>query len=113
MWTVLMPSLFKVILSHLHFSTRFLGHCHPSRSCSLYTSFQILQGYPINFHGFLGVIPAVHAVIIHRDHPQIFAALGFEMMVAVRYAAGAGFYVSKFPEQWKPGAFDIARQSFH
>nr|CAN68834.1 hypothetical protein VITISV_022162 [Vitis vinifera] len=84
-----------VILSHLHFSTRFLGHCHPSRSCSLYTSFQILQGYPINFHGFLGVIPAVHAVIIHRDHPQIFAALGFEMMVAVRYAAGAGFYLPR------------------
>ena len=66
--------------------------------------------------GFLGVIPAVHAVVIHRDHPQIFVALGFEMMMAVMYAAGAGFYVSRFPERWKPGAFDIAghsHQIFH
>lgn len=66
--------------------------------------------------GFLGVIPAVHAVVIHRDHPHIFVALGFEMMMAVMYAAGAGFYVSRFPERWKPGAFDIAghsHQIFH
>lgn len=66
--------------------------------------------------GFLGVIPAAHAVVIHWDHPQIFVALGFELIMGVMYAAGAGFYVSRFPERWKPGAFDIAghsHQIFH
>ncbi|KAL6189180.1 hypothetical protein ACLB2K_040570 [Fragaria x ananassa] len=66
--------------------------------------------------GFSGVIPAVHALVIHRDHRPIIVALGYELAMAFFYATGAGFYVSRIPERWKPGKFDIAghsHQIFH
>lgn len=66
--------------------------------------------------GFSGVIPAVHALVIHWDHKPIIVALGYELAMAVFYATGAGFYVSRIPERWKPGKFDIAghsHQIFH
>ncbi len=66
--------------------------------------------------GFSGVIPAAHAVLLHWDNPYIFVALGYELLMAVLYATGAGFYVSRVPEKWRPGAFDIAghsHQIFH
>ncbi|BAT76143.1 hypothetical protein LR48_Vigan01g241000 [Vigna angularis] len=61
--------------------------------------------------GFSGVIPAAHAVILYWGQPHIFVALGYELAMAILYATGAGFYVSRIPERWKPGAFDIAGQS--
>ncbi|KAK9275833.1 hypothetical protein L1049_023105 [Liquidambar formosana] len=66
--------------------------------------------------GFSGVIPATHAVALHWGHPHIFMSLGYELLMAVLYAAGAGFYITRIPERWKPGAFDIAghsHQIFH
>ncbi|PRQ37692.1 hypothetical protein RchiOBHm_Chr4g0405431 [Rosa chinensis] len=66
--------------------------------------------------GFSGVIPAVHALVIHWDHQPVIAALGYELAMAIFYATGAGFYVSRIPERWKPGKFDIAghsHQIFH
>ncbi|XP_030458961.2 heptahelical transmembrane protein 2 isoform X1 [Syzygium oleosum] len=66
--------------------------------------------------GFSGVIPAVHAVVIYWGHPHIFVALGYELLMAILYASGAYFYVTRIPEKWKPGAFDIAghsHQIFH
>ncbi|PKI52380.1 hypothetical protein CRG98_027306 [Punica granatum] len=66
--------------------------------------------------GFSGVIPAAHAVVAHWQDPQIFVALGYELLMGLLYAAGAGFYVSRVPEKWRPGAFDIAghsHQIFH
>ncbi|XP_042961150.1 heptahelical transmembrane protein 2-like [Carya illinoinensis] len=66
--------------------------------------------------GFSGVIPAAHSVALNWGHPHIFVALGYELVMAFLYAAGAGFYVSRIPERWKPGAFDIAghsHQIFH
>ncbi|KAE8668661.1 hypothetical protein F3Y22_tig00112289pilonHSYRG00159 [Hibiscus syriacus] len=41
-----------------------------------------------------GVIPAAHAVSLHWGHPHIFVALGYEVVMAVLYAAGAAFYTS-------------------
>ncbi|XP_059637649.1 heptahelical transmembrane protein 2-like [Cornus florida] len=61
--------------------------------------------------GFSGAIPAAHAVALHWDHPQVFVALGYELAMGALYAVGAGFYVGRIPERWKPGAFDIAGQS--
>ncbi|KAK7388413.1 hypothetical protein VNO78_23229 [Psophocarpus tetragonolobus] len=61
--------------------------------------------------GFSGIIPAAHAVILYWGQPHIFVALGYELVMAILYATGAGFYVSRIPERWKPGAFDIAGQS--
>lgn len=66
--------------------------------------------------GFYGLVPAIHAVVVNWGHPQIFVALGYELAMGVLYATGAGFYVSRIPEKWKPGAFDIAghsHQIFH
>lgn len=61
--------------------------------------------------GFSGVIPAAHAVALYWGQPHIFVALGYELVMAILYATGAGFYVARIPERWKPGAFDIAGQS--
>lgn len=66
--------------------------------------------------GFSGVIPAAHAVFLHWRDPQILVATGYEVVMGILYAVGAGFYVSRVPERWKPGAFDIAghsHQIFH
>ncbi|OMO54166.1 Hly-III-related protein [Corchorus olitorius] len=66
--------------------------------------------------GFSGVIPAAHAVALHWGHPHIFVSLGYELAMAILYAAGAAVYTSRIPERWKPGAFDIAghsHQIFH
>lgn len=66
--------------------------------------------------GFSGVIPATHALILHWGHPHVYISLGYELAMAVLYSVGAGFYVSRIPERWKPGAFDIAghsHQIFH
>ena len=66
--------------------------------------------------GFSGIIPAAHAVALYWGQPHIFVALGYELVMAILYATGAGFYVARVPERWKPGAFDIAghsHQIFH
>lgn len=66
--------------------------------------------------GFSGVIPAVHALVSHWDHPDVVVALGYELLMAILYATGAIFYVTRVPERWKPGAFDItghSHQIFH
>ncbi|KFK29668.1 hypothetical protein AALP_AA7G163200 [Arabis alpina] len=66
--------------------------------------------------GFSGVIPASHVLYLHKDHPNVLIALVYELAMAVLYATGAGFYVSRIPERWKPGAFDLAghsHQIFH
>lgn len=60
--------------------------------------------------GFSGVIPAAHAVVLFRAHPQILVALGYELVMGVLYAVGAGFYMSRVPERWKPGAFDCGAE---
>lgn len=66
--------------------------------------------------GFSGLIPAVHAAALHWDHPQVLVALGYEVLMGILYATGAWFYVSRVPERWKPGFFDLAghsHQIFH
>ncbi|KAL0739254.1 hypothetical protein Bca4012_015464 [Brassica carinata] len=66
--------------------------------------------------GFSGIVPVSHLVYLHRDHPNVLVALVYELAMAVLYATGAGFYVSRIPERWKPGAFDVAghsHQIFH
>ncbi|KAJ4709519.1 Heptahelical transmembrane protein [Melia azedarach] len=66
--------------------------------------------------GFFGVIPATHALVLNWGHPHVYISIGYELAMAVLYSVGAGFYVSRIPEKWKPGAFDIAghsHQIFH
>ncbi|CAI0427620.1 unnamed protein product [Linum tenue] len=61
--------------------------------------------------GFSGTVPAVHGVCIHWGHPHVFVSVLLEVIMAVLYGAGAGFYVGRIPERWWPGMFDIAGQS--
>ncbi|KAJ1433567.1 AdipoR/hemeolysin-III-related [Sesbania bispinosa] len=66
--------------------------------------------------GFSGVIPAAHAIALQWGQPHVLAAMGYELAMAILYATGAGFYIARIPERWKPGAFDIAghsHQIFH
>ncbi|KAL6539633.1 hypothetical protein OROHE_011404 [Orobanche hederae] len=66
--------------------------------------------------GFSGVVPATHALILHWDRPEIRVSLGYEAVMGVLYGVGAGFYVTRIPERWRPGAFDIvghSHQIFH
>ncbi|XP_068314194.1 heptahelical transmembrane protein 2-like [Pyrus communis] len=61
--------------------------------------------------GFSGVIPALHALVIHWGNQHIIVALAYELVMAILYASGAAFYVARIPERWKPGKFDIVGQS--
>lgn len=66
--------------------------------------------------GFSGVIPAVHALVINWEHRATHLALALEVAMGLAYAVGAWFYVSRVPEKWKPGAFDMvghSHQIFH
>ncbi|KZV33980.1 heptahelical transmembrane protein 2-like [Dorcoceras hygrometricum] len=66
--------------------------------------------------GFSGVIPAAHGVLLHWDHPHIIGSLGYEIAMGTLYGLGAVFYVTRIPERWRPGAFDIvghSHQIFH
>ncbi|GAV77698.1 HlyIII domain-containing protein [Cephalotus follicularis] len=63
-----------------------------------------------------GLIPAAHAIALNWGHPHVFVSTGYELAMAVLYCVGVGFYVSRVPERWKPGAFDTAghsHQIFH
>ncbi|XP_016452284.1 heptahelical transmembrane protein 2 [Nicotiana tabacum] len=66
--------------------------------------------------GFSGLIPATHALFLHFNHPQVLVALGYEIVMGLLYATGAVFYMTRFPERCKPGAFDLvghSHQIFH
>ncbi|KAL8254884.1 hypothetical protein R6Q59_033105 [Mikania micrantha] len=66
--------------------------------------------------GLFGLIPAVHAVVINWHAPQRNGILAYEASMAVSYLTGTMFYVTRIPERWKPGCFDLAghsHQIFH
>lgn len=73
--------------------------------------FRPFRAYLFLTMGFSGIVPAAHAVVLHWGQPQMFLAMGYEVAMAISYATGAAFYVTRIPERWKPGAFDIAGQS--
>ncbi|XP_076926350.1 heptahelical transmembrane protein 1-like [Bidens hawaiensis] len=66
--------------------------------------------------GLFGVIPSIHATIVNWNVPQRNTTLGFESAMGFSYLVGAMFYVSRVPEKWKPGWFDLvghSHQIFH
>jgi len=85
----------------------------PSMSSGKYRGFRALIFSAL---GLFGIIPAIHAVVVNWGNPQRNATLAYELAMAVSYLTGAGFYVSRIPERWKPGWFDLAghsHQIFH
>lgn len=66
--------------------------------------------------GLSGVVPALHALWINWGHAACYLALGLEVAMGLAYAVGAWFYVSRVPEKWRPGVFDVvghSHQIFH
>ncbi|KAE8674324.1 Heptahelical transmembrane protein 1 [Hibiscus syriacus] len=63
-----------------------------------------------------GIIPGIHAVIINWSNPHRDVTLDYELTMAMFYLTGTLFYVSRIPERFKPGWFDLAdhnHQIFH
>ncbi|XP_062227692.1 heptahelical transmembrane protein ADIPOR2-like [Phragmites australis] len=66
--------------------------------------------------GLSGVVPALHALWLNWGHRECHLALALELVMGLVYASGAGFYVSRVPERWRPGRFDCvghSHQIFH
>ena len=66
--------------------------------------------------GLSGVVPALHALWLNWGHAACYLALGLEVVMGLTYATGAWFYVSRVPEKWRPGVFDVvghSHQIFH
>ncbi|KAL3824527.1 hypothetical protein ACJIZ3_020556 [Penstemon smallii] len=66
--------------------------------------------------GLFGLLPAVHGVVVNWNDPHRDITLAYESIMALSYLIGTVFYVSRIPERWKPGTFDIAghsHQIFH
>lgn len=85
----------------------------PSFSSAKFRSFRAMLFLAM---GFSGVIPAIHAIASNWHEPHCFVTMAYELAMAFFYALGTFFYVSRIPERWKPGWFDIAghsHQIFH
>ncbi|XP_057742088.1 heptahelical transmembrane protein 1-like [Arachis stenosperma] len=66
--------------------------------------------------GLFGIVPAIHASIVNWGNPRRNVTLAYECTMALSYLIGTLFYVTRVPERWKPGWFDIAghsHQIFH
>ncbi|WOL18323.1 hypothetical protein Cni_G27117 [Canna indica] len=66
--------------------------------------------------GFSGIVPAVHAMCLNWDYREAHIALTLEAVMGLAYASGAGVYVGRIPERWRPGEFDLvghSHQIFH
>ncbi|KAJ4950477.1 hypothetical protein NE237_027309 [Protea cynaroides] len=63
-----------------------------------------------------GIFPAAHSLVVNWNEPRHFIALVYESAMVLSYGIGTLFYVTRIPERWKPGMFDIAghsHQLFH
>ncbi|KAL4323960.1 hypothetical protein GQ457_11G017760 [Hibiscus cannabinus] len=58
-----------------------------------------------------GIIPGIHAAIVNCSNPRHDVAMAYELAMAMFYLTGTLFYVSRVPERFKPGWFDLAGQS--
>jgi adiponectin receptor len=56
--------------------------------------------------GLSGVLPAVN-----WREPRRNVTLAYEGAMAVSYLTGTAFYLTRVPERWRPGMFDLARHS--
>ncbi|CAL0307102.1 unnamed protein product [Lupinus luteus] len=66
--------------------------------------------------GLFGIVPAIHGCFVNWGNPRRNVTLAYEIAMALSYLTGTFFYVTRIPERWKPGWFDIAghsHQIFH
>ncbi|XP_028062951.1 heptahelical transmembrane protein 1-like isoform X2 [Camellia sinensis] len=85
----------------------------PAFSSGKFRSFRALLFVAM---GLFGLVPAIHALIVNWSEPRRNITLAYESVMAISYLIGTMFYVSRVPERWKPGFFDLAghsHQIFH
>ncbi|KGN65108.1 heptahelical transmembrane protein ADIPOR1 [Cucumis sativus] len=85
----------------------------PSLSTGKFRSFRALLFVSM---GLFGIVPAIHSAVVNWGNPRRNITLAYEGAMAVFYLTGTGFYVSRVPERWLPGRFDLAghsHQLFH
>jgi adiponectin receptor len=66
--------------------------------------------------GLSGIIPGAHKIIFFHHEPVCVQTLWYEIGMGLFYLVGVIIYVTRIPERWKPGFFDIAghsHQLFH
>lgn len=80
----------------------------PALSSGKCRSFRVLLFVSM---GLFGIIPAVHAAVVYWSDPHRNVILAYEAVMALSYLIGTMFYLSRVPERWRPGWFDLAGQS--
>jgi adiponectin receptor len=66
--------------------------------------------------GMSGIVPGAHKIIFFHHEPVCVETLWYEIGMGLCYLLGVVIYVTRIPERWKPGFFDIAghsHQLFH
>ncbi|KAG0499161.1 hypothetical protein HPP92_003852 [Vanilla planifolia] len=66
--------------------------------------------------GLSGIVPAVHIAAVNWAEARRAKTMAWEAAMGLSYLVGTGFYVSRVPERWRPGKFDVAghsHQIFH
>ncbi|XP_020237191.1 heptahelical transmembrane protein 1 [Cajanus cajan] len=85
----------------------------PTLSTSKYRAFRAMLFCSM---GLFGIVPAIHACFVNWSNPRRNITLAYESGMALSYLTGTLFYVTRIPERWKPGWFDLAghsHQIFH
>lgn len=80
------------------------------------SKFRALRALIFAAMGFSGIVPAIHALVVNWGEPRRNVTLAYESGMALSYVIGTVFYVSRVPERWRPGSFDLAghsHQIFH
>lgn len=66
--------------------------------------------------GLSGILPVLHKQVLFWHQPEALHTTGYEILMGTFYLLGALIYVTRVPERWMPGKFDIAgssHQLFH
>ncbi|KAM0930353.1 hypothetical protein ACQ4PT_001075 [Festuca glaucescens] len=61
--------------------------------------------------GLSGVVPTVHAAAVNWHEPRWNVTLVYEGAMAASYLTDTVFYLTRVPERWRPGKFDLCGQS--
>ncbi|KAL3535913.1 hypothetical protein ACH5RR_004374 [Cinchona calisaya] len=123
--TSFFPPIYYIFLCSRHWQLVYLigitlmGICTiitlltPAFSTGKYRAFRAILFMSM---GLFGLVPAIHAVVVNWNDPHRNVILCYEAVMALAYIIGTMFYISRIPERWKPGFFDLtghSHQIFH
>ncbi|PKI79602.1 hypothetical protein CRG98_000077 [Punica granatum] len=123
--TSFFPPIYYIFLCDPHWQLIYLGGITAMGAFTIATllsptlstgKFRAFRAMLFSSMGFFGIVPAVHACVVNWSNPQRPITLAYESAMALSYLTGTLFYVTRVPERWKPGWFDLAghsHQIFH